>query len=230
MPQAVQLVQVLEELPVLGVVLGEAQSRVHDDLLFADPGCVKFVADAGQFCHHFAGHVLVLGQGVHGAGVAAAVREDIRRSGRRHQLSHLRLDGQPGNVVDDGGAGFQGSSGRGGVGGVDADQGARLDQGFDDGDHPALLFLRAHVLGIGARRFTADVDDVRPGVEHPQAGRDGAVRRGVLSAVAEGVRGDVQDAHDQGAAGGQVREFCGRARFAQDGQRRCCGPGSRGCS
>src|SRR5213075_2735626 len=96
-------------------------------------------------------------------------------------------------------------------------------------DAPLFLF-DADVDRAGAGGFPADVDDVSPRIEHPQPGGDGGLRRGVLPAVAEGVRGDVNDAHHERPVRGKVLELRRGTGLAQDGKRGGCRPGSRGCS
>ena len=49
----------------------------------------------------------------------------------------------------------------------------------------------------GPGAFAADIDDVRAIGRHGQAGRDGVSRIGPAAAVAETVRRDVEDAHDE---------------------------------
>ena len=109
------------------------------------------------------------------------------------------------DVVDDLGSGGDGLLGSGGVEGVYRQDGlgALSEDGFDDGEDAALLFLRGKRSGIGASGFAADVEDVSAFVEHLEGVSYGAVWRAVggvkVAAVGEAVGSDVEDAHDEGS-------------------------------
>jgi hypothetical protein len=61
-----------------------------------------------------------------------------------------------------------------------------------------LFFLRAEGLRAGAGGFSTDVDEVCALVEHRERVLDGAFGMKEGAAVGEGVRRDVEDAHDEG--------------------------------
>ena len=69
-------------------------------------------------------------------------------------------------------------------------------QPFDDGDDARQLLLGGHVVGTGARRLAADVENVGALRGELQAMGDGSLRRRVQAAVGEAVGRDVDDAHD----------------------------------
>ena len=73
-------------------------------------------------------------------------------------------------------------------------------EGFDDGDQAVSFFLDADGAAIGAGAFGTEVDDVGSGFEllFGLGEGDGGVKRAV---AAEGVVIDIDDAHDEGAAG-----------------------------
>jgi len=109
------------------------------------------------------------------------------------------------DVVDDLGSGFDGAAGGGGVEGVDGEDGlgALLQDGLDDGEDAGLFFFGGERGGVGAGGFAADVEDIGALVEHGDGlgeGSFGGVLGGVeVTAVGEGVGGDVEDAHDEGS-------------------------------
>ena len=76
------------------------------------------------------------------------------------------------------------------------------DLSNDRNDAPHLLSLR-YGLGSGPGRFSADVYYFRAGIEHGKGAGGGLFGIGEVSAVGEGVRGDVEDTYD-GGAGAEV--------------------------
>ena len=109
------------------------------------------------------------------------------------------------DVVDDLDSGGDGALGGGGVVGVDREDGLRalLQNGFDDREDAGLFFFGSEGGGVGAGGFAADVEEVGSFVEHLEGvidGAGGSAFAGVeVAAVGEAVRGDVEDAHEEGA-------------------------------
>ena len=109
-----------------------------------------------------------------------------------------------GHVVHQGGPGLDRGFGHGGVAGVDRYPDVR-GEGLDHRQHPAQLLGHVDGVGAGAGRLTADVDDV--GTLGHQVEPVGHRRLGIEPAatVGERIRGDVEDAHDQGSHEATVR-------------------------
>ena len=109
------------------------------------------------------------------------------------------------DVVDDLDSSFDGALGCGGVVGVDREDGLRtlLEDGFDDGEDAGLFFFGDERGGVGAGGLAADVEEVGAFVEHLEGVGYGSgrlvLRRVEVAAVGEAVRGDVEDAHEEGA-------------------------------
>ena len=105
---------------------------------------------------------------------------------------------------------------------VDRDRHAQLDHGRQHGLQPRQFLLEGDGLGaaVGPGGFGADVDDVGAFLDHPlgMLERDGRIEE--LAAVGEGVRGDVEDPHDDGAV---LAPAAGRACSA-DGRQAAIGP------
>src|SRR6185312_6919559 len=99
------------------------------------------------------------------------------------------------DVVDQDGAGVEGGLGHLGAGGVDADPDAVDREVPDDRQDPVALLRRVDPVGARAGGLPAHVDVVRAGGAHLQAVSHGGVVVGVVAAVGEAVRRDVQDAH-----------------------------------
>ena len=131
------------------------------------------------------------------------MHEDVRhlqfRGGFNHFIAHV----QTGHIVDD--VRTRGNGGAGGlrVHGVNADGGAHLRDCLDDGQDAALLLLHADAHGTGAGGLTANVDNGGALGNHAGGAGDGVGGGVVLAAVAEGVGGDIEDAHHEGAFGGE---------------------------
>jgi hypothetical protein len=78
-----------------------------------------------------------------------------------------------------------------------------LQDGCDDGEDARLFFFGGERGGVGACRFTADVENVGAFVEEVERlgnGSFGGVLGGVeVAAVGKGVGRDVENAHDEGS-------------------------------
>ena len=87
------------------------------------------------------------------------------------------------------------------------------------GCEPRQFLLERYRLhaAIGAGRFRADVDDVGAFRDHAPRLGDGALRIDEAAAVGEGVRRDVEDAHDERA----VERRAGREAVRAPSARRC---------
>ena len=202
--QALQLVNGGEQLPVLHAALREAQTRVKNQVLRQHTGGEETLTQAGQLLHNLGDDAArVLRQAVHGLGGAAGVHEDVRHlqfgGGFNHFIAHV----QTGHIVDD--VRTRGDGGAGGlrVHGVHADGGAHLRDCLDDGQDAALLLLHADAHGTGAGGLATNVDNGGALCDHAGGAGDGVGGGVVLSAVAEGVGGDVENAHHEGAFGGE---------------------------
>ena len=95
--------------------------------------------------------------------------------------------------------------GGGGVVGVDREDGGGglFEDGFDDGEDAGLLFFGGERGGVGAGGFAADVEEVGAFVEHLEGVVYGSGGSGFgrveVAAVGEAVRGNVEDAHEEGS-------------------------------
>ena len=184
--------------------LGEAEPRVDDDLVTGHPGGHEPVQALGQLGLHPGQDAPgVVGEAVHGPGVAAPVLADVDHAGGGHDVVHARVGQAPRDVVDHQGPGADGGRGGGGVDGVHAHHDALGGQGLDDGEDALLLGVGGDALGTRPGGLAPDVEQVSALVQQGAGVGDGGVGGQPAAAVGEGVRGDVDDAHDQGAVGGQ---------------------------
>ena len=70
-------------------------------------------------------------------------------------------------------------------------------QSLEHRSNPLQLLFPRDGIGSRARALPADIDDVSAVGDHPASVLDGLVGIEKASAVGEGVRGDVQDTHDE---------------------------------
>jgi hypothetical protein len=145
---------------------------------------------------HLGDDVRIGGGVLHRGAVLAPVHGDVGGAGRGHHPVHLGVGEPAGDVVDELRTRLDRGCGGAGVHGVDADADAPGDELAHHGKDAGLLVLRRHTTGSGAGRLTADVDDVGS----IRAERLGVGNRGTqvgpLPAIAERVRGDVEDSED----------------------------------
>ena len=190
--------------------LAEADAGVDADRLFADPlrngerqPLVEKPDDVGD-------DVVVARVGLHRPRLALHVHQADVDAGLRDRAHQLGVAVQRGDVVDELDAELERPPGDAGLRGVDRERLA-LEMLEHRHDAPELL-LERHGCRPRPRRLAADVDDCRPGVEHPVRLGD----RGVApqdAVAAEGVRRDVDDAHHR-----RAREtFCYRKARARHG-------------
>ena len=125
---------------------------------------------------------------------------------------HGGVPGEAADIIDDFGSGMEGAAGDGGFVCVDGEDGVRalLPDRFDDGQDAVDLLLggdgsgkRGSLAGCGGRAgaggFAADIEDVGTFIEKRQSVGDGGLGREKLASVGEGIRGDVEHAHDERA-------------------------------
>jgi hypothetical protein len=115
-------------------------------------------------------------------------------------------------------AGLERGVGDGGVVGVDREgDGGVFDEFADDGDDPADFLVGADLDVAGARGLSADVDEGGALGDEAAGVRDGGGEGVVVSAVEEGVVGDVEDADDVGRATGKKEAAVAAEEFAGGG-------------
>ena len=148
--QVAEAVQGTQQFPVVFRVLGEAESRIQDQLFGLDAGGGERLAQGDQFLDDLGDDVGVVCLGGHRGGVPAAVHEHVGGAGLGDQRGHVRLVGQARDVVDDVRARGKRGTGGGGVHGVDRDDRAGLGQRGDHRDDAGLLGGGSHRLGAGA--------------------------------------------------------------------------------
>jgi hypothetical protein len=140
-------------------------------------------------------------------GSVAIVHHDHRDPPLRHQRRHVRIFLQPPDVVDDRCALVERPRGNRSLDGIDRHRQAKFDDLGYDGRQPRLFVFRRYRdrIIIRARRLRADIEDVDSLASHIGGMRDGNRRIEEPATIGEGIRSDVEDTHDQRAAGREQR-------------------------
>jgi len=182
----------------------EAVAGVDDDAGAVDAGCECLVhadfqagTDEGE---DFVG--LKRRQAVPVLGAAACVHEDDPAPKVEAGFGHLRVPHEAADVVDDLDASVDCGAGSRGMPGVNGQDGIRtsLEDGFDDGQDAVLLLVGSDGSVLAwPGGFTPDVEDVRAFIEQSEGMGGGGFEGPELATVGEGVRSEVEDAHDEGA-------------------------------
>jgi hypothetical protein len=105
------------------------------------------------------------------------------------------------DVIDDRGTRADRGRHDGGLGRIDRDGHVqRCTDALDDGHDAGHFRVCVDRRGPRSRRFPADIDDQRALGDHRRSTIQRSVSLQVASAVGEGIRRDVQDAHHDGPA------------------------------
>ena len=129
------------------------------------------------------------------------------------------------DVVDDRRAALHGRARHGGLVCVDGDRHGQTAGGqpIDDGQNAGELLVLGQRRRTRPRRFSADVDDPGPLLDHLARARDGAIDVEVEPAVSERVGRDVEDPHhDRAVAELQRRPARERNGVGQPWRRKSC--------
>lgn len=182
---------------VVLVRLPEADAGVEADSFAVDAGSEESVAALAEVVVDFGDDV----------GVGRVVLHRLRRPLHVHRAdaglsfasdgNHLRVAGQPRDVVDDLRSGSDGRAGDGPFGSVDGEDGlgAGAMEGFDDWDNAAPFFFGIHGGGIGAGTLAADVQNGGPFVQEPQAVLSRRFAAEELAPIGKAIRRDVHNPH-----------------------------------
>ena len=128
-----------------------------------------------------------------------------------HDARQIRVVLQHADVIDDRRPAFDGLARDDRLVGVHRDECAGGRQPLDDRQHAPQLFLQRNRFGPWTRRLAADVEDIRPLLEHAQPVLDGADLIEAQAAVGERIGRDVENAHDERAL---AEEISARGREA----------------
>ncbi len=218
-----QFAETADQRIVLFETLAEAEAGIKHDALAANPGEDGLLGPVFQFTLHQQNDIPGRRQRAPFLGTSAHVHQDRAAFEIGDGLGHLPVPAKAADVVHNLSAGAYGGAGHAGFVGVDGEKRGRnlfLQFGDDGKDAPEFFFyahrgsagrefrtLRLiHRLrrvgansGTGACRFTADVDDIGSFFEQTLCVGDGLIAVEELATIGKRIRGDVYDAHDQGA-------------------------------
>mmetsp|Transcript_1919 Transcript_1919/g.5094 ORF Transcript_1919/g.5094 Transcript_1919/m.5094 type:complete len:499 (+) Transcript_1919:1392-2888(+) len=205
---APQLRVVFEQAQVPVEILGKSNARIEDLHPPRDSCVLGGQRSFQQRPRHFVDHAslgTIIGEALHRFGGSPHVHEHDRDSESCHGRQHVPVKGPPRHIVHNVRSGPHGSLGDGRVPRVDRNGrfSASLPEGSDDRNRPTDLLLDLDFGRPGPRRFAPNVDDGGTLVDHFQGPRDGSIHPVVafppLSAVTEGIGGDVEYSHDEGS-------------------------------
>lgn len=205
--ELMKLVEVGQERVIFVEPFAEAETGIEDDFVAwnsRDGRGFDALAEADEDegenfdrrDRRLRGPVLRSAPGMHQDGAAAQFRAGIGHGG----IPEMAAD-----VVDNLGPGLDCERGGGGMVGVDGEDGLGLlfQNGLDDGEDARLFFFGGQRVGVGTGGFAAHVEDVCAFIEHLEGLGErpsGSMLGGVeMSAVGKAVRGDVENAHDEGS-------------------------------
>lgn len=200
-PEGQQFPLAGEQRQVVGGRLAEANARVEGDALRGHPGRPHGIGPLPQERRHL-GHDVAVDRllGLHGLGLAPHVHQ-AHTTGRvrGHHLQGARL-AERRDVVDDVHAQVERRAHHAGLVGVDGQRHAEPGGVAQHRQHAGQFVLERDRVRTRAAGFPADVEDVGPLLDQPLAMAQRGGRGGMLPAVGERVRGDVDDAHHPGSA------------------------------
>ena len=193
-----QFAQPAQQFVVIFQTFSKADPGIDDQIAY--PLLAGKVAALRQVGQHFFKQVRILRFLLHGARGALHVHQHQRGVVGGGDLRQAGIAAQGGDVVDDMSALPQGPFGDFALGGIDGDQPPSFP------GQPAQHRRDPLPLGGGIQRrstragaLAPDIDDIRAGGQHRFGLNHCAPRIKVAPAVAEGIRGNVENAHDLGA-------------------------------
>jgi hypothetical protein len=196
--QLVEVVEVLQQQPVVVCGLREAQPRVDGDPVGGDAGGDGVLDASAELVAHHADHVGVRRPLLHGVGMTAPVHRDVRRVPLRHDAQDVGVGEATGDVVHDDRAGVECSASDLRPHRVDRDERTLSGQLRDHGYDARELLGDERAGRPGPGRLASDVEQVRTLRQHREATSDRVVGREVPATVGERVGSDVHDTHHQG--------------------------------
>ena len=135
-------------------------------------------------------------------GGSAGVAEDETRIVSGKGVGEGGIPQEAGDVIDDLRAGCEGGLGGPGVVGVDGEDGVRMlvAEGLEGGEKAGLFLVRGKRGRVGTGGLGAEVEEVGAVGEQDAGLLKGGVHGGDMAgAIGEGVRGEIQDSHEQGS-------------------------------
>ncbi len=187
----------VDEGEVVCGVFAKADARIQTEAAALDAAGFCGLYALGEEVVYFFDDVKVGWVGVQALGIVPQVHDDDAAGVLGADFYHGRV-GKSGDIVDDVCPGFEGEAGGGGMPRVDRDAqfAVFFSECADDGDDAVLLFFRFYGFCAGAGGFSADINDVGAFFNELRGVGEGGFRGVVQAAIGEGVRGDVEDAHD----------------------------------
>ncbi len=179
--------------------LAEADAGIEDYALAGDAGARRNIERAVEEGRHVGNDVDGRIRGL------AVVHDSDRHATLGDEVRHVGIALQPPHVIDDRRTLIERPGGDGGFERIDRDRDAERDEFRQHRRQSGLLLRQRHANGaaVGARRFSADIEDI--GALGNEAAGVGERRLRIEKAAAIGkrIRGDVEDAHNHWPRVGQ---------------------------
>ena len=190
--------------------MSKAQARIHDDIVVADTCLQGAIGQLRQGFVDIAHNIpAVVGHSGRAAELdGAPVHEAHRQAGLGHGAVHVWVGGTTGDIIDHVDAGLRSGFGNRGPHRIHGGLNPLLVQRLDDGHDAALFLLGSHAHRARAGGLAADIDHVRAGFHEVAGVVERIVDVDPAPAIGEGILRDVDDAHDQRAAGNSEIADC----------------------
>lgn len=190
-----------EEIEVVGEGFSETDAGVVAEVFRRDSGGGESGMAFFEIGADFGDNVVVVRSDLHGARFAFHVHDDDAATGGGAEGGHFRISAETGDVVDDVRSGIERGAGDGGFRSVDGNEPVPFGtEGGDEGGGAADFLVGVDGAGTRAGGFAAHVDDSGTFGDHEAGMGEGVLKVAVPPSIGEGIRGGVEDSHDEGAA------------------------------
>ena len=186
--------------------LAEPKSWIEPDVAARQASGLQSPSLLKQIAAHLLDHIAVLGIGLHGLGLALHVHDtDAHALGRQGggQGPHGGI-AKAGDIVHHVDADRERLLDHLGPSAVERERQAQRLQGPEHRQHAVGLLSRRDGLGPRSGALSANIDDLCPIGLHPLGRLHSLIQANMKPAIREGVGGDIENAHDEGAMGRQL--------------------------
>lgn len=197
-PQCLQLKQACKNLSVLFLPFTEAEPRVHHNPLPFNSSSPSAIDRSFQLRTDRFRYIVERSLLQPHVGRAASVIQDETCVGPGCDLRKVGLPRQTRRIVNDLGSVVESDLCHFRFIGIDADWNVELPPKLlQHGNQPAQLLRCRYPLGTGARRFSADVENIRAKLLQFKSSLSCRLRFRIRASIAERVWRHIQDTHDQ---------------------------------
>ena len=186
----------------------KSDARIHHDPVLRHPVVDCETCPFGQKLSDLPDHVVVAGRVLHGFRSPLHVHQRKTGTCLRHDIDHGAVTAQGRDVVDHDGACVNRGPGHLRFGGIDGNgDGHGLRHRRDDRHKPTAFFLLINRERTRSGRFGADIQQIGPFFDQTQRMGNRTLRIAKPPPVKKGVRGYVDNPHQQGAIESKTLSF-----------------------